>query len=90
MTDSPDLDTAFFKMLEKVNTRGVRMDSDSLKGGYETNEGAEARKRKQREMNKHRDAAAARDRMIRRQSERENMKDDTAKKSTDKIPVWSN
>lgn len=88
MTESPDMDTVFFDMLERVNG-GERMDSDYLKGGYSTNEGAEARKRKQREMNKHRDAAAARDRMIRRQSERENMKDDTAKKSTDKIPLWS-
>lgn len=85
MTDSPDFDTMLFDTLERIG--GARMDSDR-RGGYEMNEGAEARKRKQREMNKHRDAAAARERMIRRQLRQE--ENDEKPSGTSKIPIWSN
>lgn len=87
MTDSPDFDTMLFDAMETVNG-GARMDSDR-RGGYEMNEGAEARKRKQREMNKHRDAAAARERMIRRQLRQEENDDKKNPSGTSKIPLWS-
>lgn len=82
MTDSPDFDT-----LERIG--GVRMDSDR-RGGYETNWGEEARKNKRSEMNKHRDAATARERMIRRQLRQEENDEEKKPSGTSKIPIWSN
>lgn len=82
MDESPDLDTAFFVILETVNG-GHTM-------SYKDNWGNSLHEIEEAERKKHRNADASRERMIKRMTkDRPNVKENP-NSGTGKIPLWSN
>ena len=80
---------------EKKNRRGFKMahsakrvQRESRKGGYENNFAADRETAKERELERHEAAQTAREKMIRRQQNR-NPASEGKPSETSRIPLWN-